>query len=176
MIPFLIDGLIPCLKSVKTGDIVEIEVVRVKRKSFLSKFNENTGWYVDYGKFQPTIFSNSFDRNPGFPMPSFFEKNIGFSQKLENALLQADKFKNDNNPNTNAKINAKATLTENGIYEIKITVSSNISFEKIDGVVAYAGENEIMIDGKIDQQRIDAIANCSINTVMGWKNDKQNMD
>ena len=33
-----------------------------------------------------------------------------------------------------------------------------------------------MTDGKIDQQKIDAIANCSINIVMGWKNDKQNMD
>ena len=145
-----------------------------KTKAFAFKEGKDS-FYLN-GKFQPTIFSNSFDRNPGFPMPSCFEKNIGFSQKLENALLQADKFKNDNNPNTKAKINAKATLTENGIYEIKITVSSNISFKKIDGVVAYAGENEIMTDGKIDQQKIDAIANCSINTVMGWKNDKQNMD
>ena len=145
-----------------------------KTKAFAFKEGKDS-FYLN-GKFQPTIFSNSFDRNPGFPMPSYFEKNIGFSQKLENALLQADKFKNDNNPNTKAKINAKATLTEYSIYEIKITVSSNISFEKIDGVVAYAGENEIMTDGKIDQQKIDAIANCSINTVMGWKNDKQNMD
>lgn len=51
MIPFLIDGLTPCLKNVKTGDVVETEVVRVKRKSFLSKFNERTGWYVDWSKF-----------------------------------------------------------------------------------------------------------------------------
>ncbi len=51
MIPFLIDSLTPCLKNVLTGDIVETEVVRVKRKSFLSKFNENTGWYVDWSKF-----------------------------------------------------------------------------------------------------------------------------
>lgn len=51
MIPFLIDGLTPCLKNVLTGDIVETEVIRVKRKSFLSKFNERTGWYVDWSKF-----------------------------------------------------------------------------------------------------------------------------
>ena len=43
MIPFMIDSLTPCLKNVLTGDIVETEVVRVKRKSFLSKFNERTG-------------------------------------------------------------------------------------------------------------------------------------
>ena len=51
MIPFLIDGLTPCLKNVQTGDIVETEVIRVKRKSFLSKFNERTDWYVDWSKF-----------------------------------------------------------------------------------------------------------------------------
>lgn len=109
-------------------------------------------------------------------MPSYFGKNIGFSQKLENALLQADRYKNDNNPNTKAKVTAKATLAEDGVYEIKISVTTNISLEKTDGVVAYAGENEIMTDGKIDQEKINAIANYSINTVMGWKNDKQNMD
>ena len=51
MIPFMIDGITPCLKNVQTGDIVETEVIRVKRKSFLSKFNERTGWYVDWSKF-----------------------------------------------------------------------------------------------------------------------------
>ena len=51
MIPFYIDGLTPCLKNVLTGDIVETEVIRVRRKSFLSKFNEKTGWYVDWSKF-----------------------------------------------------------------------------------------------------------------------------
>lgn len=51
MIPFVIDIITPCLKNVLTGDIVETEVIRVKRKSFLSKFNERTGWYVDWSKF-----------------------------------------------------------------------------------------------------------------------------
>ena len=51
MIPFIIDSLTPCLKNVQTGDIVETEVIRVKRKSFLQKFNERTGWYVDWSKF-----------------------------------------------------------------------------------------------------------------------------
>ena len=52
MIPFVIDSLTPCLKNVQTGDIVETEVVRIKRKSFLAKFNERTGWYVDWSKFE----------------------------------------------------------------------------------------------------------------------------
>lgn len=145
-----------------------------KTKNFAIKEGKNS-LYLN-GNFQPVIFSNSFDTNPGFPMPSYFGKNIGFSQKLENALLQADRYKNDNNPNTKAKVTAKATLAEDGVYEIKISVTTNISLEKTDGVVAYAGENEIMTDGKIDQEKINAIANYSINTVMGWKNDKQNMD
>ncbi len=55
MIPFTIDELIPCLRDVMTGDIVETEVVRLKRKTFLSKFNSRTGWYVNWSKFSEEI-------------------------------------------------------------------------------------------------------------------------
>lgn len=51
MINFCVDEIIPCLKKVQTGEIYETEVVRVKRKSFLSKFNKNTGWYVNWSRF-----------------------------------------------------------------------------------------------------------------------------
>jgi len=43
MITFYIDEFTPCLRNAETGDIVETEVVRLKRKSFLSKFNKKTG-------------------------------------------------------------------------------------------------------------------------------------
>ena len=55
MIPFTIDELTACLKDVETGDMVETEVIRVRRKSFLSKFNEKTGWYVNWAKFPKEI-------------------------------------------------------------------------------------------------------------------------
>ena len=71
---------------------------------------------------------------------------------------------------------AKAKLKENGVYEISVTVSTNLSARDTTGVVAYAGENEIMTDGKIDQAKVDKIANNSINTVMEWKNEKKNID
>lgn len=51
MITFIIDEVIPCLKNVETGEIYDTEVVRLKRKSFLSKFNRRTGWYINWGKF-----------------------------------------------------------------------------------------------------------------------------
>lgn len=51
MITFQIDELTPCLKEVSTGEIYDTEVVQIKRKSFLSKFNKKTGWYVNWGKF-----------------------------------------------------------------------------------------------------------------------------
>lgn len=51
MITFKVDEFIPCLKEVSTGEIYETEVVIIKRKSFLSKFNKKTGWYVDWSKF-----------------------------------------------------------------------------------------------------------------------------
>lgn len=51
MITFRIDEFTPCLKEVETGEIYDTEVVRLKRKSFLSKFNKKTGWYVNWSKF-----------------------------------------------------------------------------------------------------------------------------
>ena len=46
MINVIIDELTPCLVDTSTGEIVETEVIRIKRKSFLSKYNSKTGWYV----------------------------------------------------------------------------------------------------------------------------------
>ena len=51
MIAFKVDELTPCLKSVETGDFYDTEVLQLKRKSFLSKFNKKTGWYVNWSKF-----------------------------------------------------------------------------------------------------------------------------
>lgn len=51
MITFKIDEFTPCLKKVETGEIFDTEVVRIKRKSFLGKFNQKTGWYVNWSKF-----------------------------------------------------------------------------------------------------------------------------
>ena len=52
MITFKIDALTPCLKDSQTGELYETEVVRIRRKSFLSKFNSRNGWYVNWGKFE----------------------------------------------------------------------------------------------------------------------------
>lgn len=43
MITVEIDELTPCLKDAQTGDIVETEIIRIRRKSFLQKFNSKTG-------------------------------------------------------------------------------------------------------------------------------------
>lgn len=48
MINVIIDELTPCLVDTSTGEIVETEVIRIKRKSFLSKYNSKTGWYVNW--------------------------------------------------------------------------------------------------------------------------------
>ncbi len=51
MICFTIDELTPCLKLVETGELYETECIKLVRKSVLSKFNRNTGWYVNWSKF-----------------------------------------------------------------------------------------------------------------------------
>lgn len=48
MINVWIDDLVPCLKNSQTGDFVETEVVQIKRKSFLEKFNKRTGWHTNW--------------------------------------------------------------------------------------------------------------------------------
>ena len=45
-----IDDFTPCLKDNLTGEVVNTEVIRIRRKSFLSKFNRKSGWYVNWGK------------------------------------------------------------------------------------------------------------------------------
>ena len=55
MITFTIDTLTPCLKETSTGEIYETEVIRLKRKSFLAKFNKRTGWYVNWSKFEDGV-------------------------------------------------------------------------------------------------------------------------
>lgn len=48
MINVWIDKFTPCLKDVSTGELVETEVIRIKRSSFLSKYNKKSGWYVNW--------------------------------------------------------------------------------------------------------------------------------
>ena len=48
MITVWIDEFTPCLKDAITGEIVHTEVVRIKRKSFLQKYNKKYGWYVNW--------------------------------------------------------------------------------------------------------------------------------
>ncbi len=50
MITFEIDELVPCLKNVETGEIIETEVIKIVRKSVLSKYNKRTGWYVNWAE------------------------------------------------------------------------------------------------------------------------------
>lgn len=55
MITFKVDELVPCLKEVSTGDIYETEIIKLKRKSILQKFNKKTGWYVDWSQFEDSV-------------------------------------------------------------------------------------------------------------------------
>lgn len=48
MINVLIDEFTPCLKDARTGELVQTEVIRIKRKSFLKKYNKKNGWYTNW--------------------------------------------------------------------------------------------------------------------------------
>ena len=55
MITYYIDEMLPCLKEVATGDIFDTEALPVKRKSVLAKFNQRTGWYINWAKFEKDV-------------------------------------------------------------------------------------------------------------------------
>lgn len=48
MITFKIDDIVPCLKDNATGDLINTEVVKVERQSYLKKFNSLSGWHVNW--------------------------------------------------------------------------------------------------------------------------------
>ena len=48
MINVLIDEFTPCLKDANTGELVQTEVIRIRRKSFLKKYNKKNGWYTNW--------------------------------------------------------------------------------------------------------------------------------
>ena len=43
-----IDVLTPCLQDALTGENVETEVIRIRRSSFLQKYNKKNGWYTSW--------------------------------------------------------------------------------------------------------------------------------
>lgn len=48
MVNVWIDEFTPCLKDAETGELVQTEVIRITRKTFLRKYNERNGWYVNW--------------------------------------------------------------------------------------------------------------------------------
>lgn len=45
MIYVWVDELTPCLKDAVTGDLIPTEVTQIVRKSFLTKYRQDNGWY-----------------------------------------------------------------------------------------------------------------------------------
>ena len=159
--------------------IINNYLLNTKTFEFVIKEGKNSN-YLN-GAYFPTVFSNANDTRPNFPIFSLMEKNIGFSNKLEAAIKKADSLKNDGDPRTDAKIKCSTSPVKNngketGVFEIKISVSTSDTYESCSGVVAYAGASEIMTGGIIDPKKVAEIANQSINTVMRWGNEKQNID
>lgn len=54
MIYVEIDELTPCLKDNTTGQIVETEVMKIRRKSTLSAYNKKNGWYENWASLYDT--------------------------------------------------------------------------------------------------------------------------
>ena len=50
-----IDEIVPCLKDTSSGELKDTVVFRIETKSFLEKFNTNSGWHVNWGKIPKDV-------------------------------------------------------------------------------------------------------------------------
>jgi len=66
---------------------------------------------------------------------------------------------------------------ESGIFEIQVTVSGDGRLGQGTATVAFAGAGEIMTDGIIDNSKVRAIANETINIALNQQpRNMQNLD
>lgn len=69
MITFEVDELTPCLKDSITGETFETEVIELRRKSLLSKFNKKSGWYVsDHELYEEEVDRYLAEHDPYAPL------------------------------------------------------------------------------------------------------------
>lgn len=45
-----IDEIVPCLKNVETGEIIDTAVIKIESHSYLKNFQKNNGWHIDWDK------------------------------------------------------------------------------------------------------------------------------
>ena len=50
MINVWIDEMTPCLKDNQTGQLIDTEVMKIRRKSTLSAYNKKNQWYTDWSE------------------------------------------------------------------------------------------------------------------------------
>jgi hypothetical protein len=101
---------------------------------------------------------------------------------LNSAIDKALGLRNDGNANTSGEITASAEKMKNSnIYEIKVSIHINDGKNGRQRIannvtVAFAGENEVLEGGKMDQGKIDAIANETINVIRNTPSGTQNIN
>jgi hypothetical protein len=114
------------------------------------------------------------------PMP-FFRSFIILPGGLNTAIDKALNLRNDGNVNTSGEITVSAEkMKDSNIYEIKVSVyiddGKNGKQRIADNMtIAFAGETEVLKDGKRDQGRINAIANETINIIRNTPSYTQNI-
>lgn len=45
-----IDGIVPCLRDTKTGELKETVVFRIESRSYLKKFTKGNGWHINWNE------------------------------------------------------------------------------------------------------------------------------
>jgi hypothetical protein len=141
-----------------------------------STFSDNTDRYFGGGYVGAHVFSTEFT-NANRPSPIFQggTTRIELPNNMNQTLRVAISIKNNRNSQIQSGIKASAVEMKNGRYEVRVTVSMTGERNRTE-TVAFAGANEIMTDGVLDQSKIDKIANDTINIALNQRMDIQNID
>jgi hypothetical protein len=128
----------------------------------------------------PSLFAYTF--YPDFPSTTHptvvgTQRNTSLTRieiPMQDRINAAIRTRNSDSP-LNPRITASASEMDNGIFEIQVTVSGDSQRQRTV-TVAFAGEGEIMTDGIIDNSKVRAIANETINIVLNQPRNIQNLD
>ena len=144
MINVWIDELTPCLKDTLTGDVVETEVIRLTRKSFLKKFNVRNQWFVnwdellDKDEIYALVIKGTFDIQGLVAL----RKDEEVGAVYVNWMVAA--------PQNNKLLNDSIKFSGVGGHLFAIAIDKSIEYD-CDGVIYGFAANKKLLDHYIER-------------------------
>lgn len=138
MINVIIDEFTPCLKDNNTGEIIQTEVVRIVRKSFLKKYNKKNGWYINWADLllENEVYALVIEGSVDIQGMVALEKNADMGAVYINWMCV--------NPENNKLLNETTKYSGVGGHLFAIAAQKSIDFG-FDGLMyGFAANKELL--------------------------------